>query len=358
MAQIDAAASNGIAQQTESCLICRDFSGPDSIAAQHPPSIIDRRDPIGYLAHNLCGPFPSPTDKARAIFTWCHHNINYDVQGFFAGCPARGTASETIFSGKAVCEGYARVFEAIAKRAGLECIVVGGHGKGFGFTPVKEGQPPPRRDPTGHAWNAVRIDGGFWKLLDPCWGAGHLENQAYKRKFSPQQFTMSNELFGWSHFPQDSRNFFREDGHIPSWEEYVLGPTGGERAQWFGNTVEEGISEWNSLPAQKRIPVYSGETVRFQFAKLCEHWTAERNGLGRPRLLMMNIHGIDGRKDDQVPLDSDGFWWWCDIPARFVLIHPHPPNGLPCHVRKGVLLTYYYSTGILAALARRYNYTA
>lgn len=318
MAQIDAAAAKGTAKQSASCLICRDFSGPDGVAARHPPSIIDRGDPIGYLAHNLCSPFSSHTDKARAIFTWCHHNIDYDVQGFFAGCPARGTASETIFSGKAVCEGYARTFEAIAKRAGLECIVVGGHGKGYGFTPVKDGQPPPPRNPTGHAWNAVRIDNGYWKLIDPCWGAGHLDNQAYKRQFSPQQFTMSNELFGWSHFPQESRYFFRDDRRIPSWEEYVMGPTGGERPQWYGNTIEEGISEWNSSPSQKKIPVYSGETVRFQFAKLCEHWTAERNGRGKPRLLMMNIHGVDGRKKDQVPLDSDGFWWWCDIPARFV----------------------------------------
>lgn len=321
-AQIDAVASKGTSTPpVNSCLVCRDFSGPDGVAAQHPSSIVDRRDPIGYLAHNLCTPFSSPTDKARAIFTWCHHNIDYDVQGFFAGCPARGTASETVFSGKAVCEGYARVYEAIAKRAGLECVVVGGHGKGFGFTPVKEGQPPPPRNPTGHAWNAVRIDGGFWKLIDPCWGAGHLDGQAYKRQFSPGQFTMSNELFGWRHFPQDSRYFFRDDGRSPSWEEYVMGPTGGERAQWYGNTVEEGISEWNSSPAQKRIAVYSGENVRFQFAKLCEHWTAERNGRGKPRLLMMNIHGVDGRKDDQVPLDSDGFWWWCDIPARFVSSH-------------------------------------
>lgn len=349
MAQINAAAAKGTAQQTASCLICRDFSGPDGIAARHPPSVIDRGDPIGYLAHNLCGPFSSPTDKARAIFTWCHHNIDYDVQGFFAGCPARGTASETIFTGKAVCEGYARTFEAIAKRAGLECIVVGGHGKGFGFTPVKDGQPPPPRNPTGHAWNAVRIDDGYWKLLDPCWGAGHLSDNAYKRQFSPEQFTRSNELFGWTHFPQDSRHFFRDDRRVPSWEEYVMGPTGGERPQWFGNTVEEGISEWNSSPAQKKIPVYSGETVRFQFPKVCEHWTAERNGRGKPRLLMININGVDGRKTDQVPLDSDGFWSWCDIPARFV---PKLLAMLYCMMCANMETCI----GILAAPARRYNY--
>lgn len=318
-AQIEAVASKGAARQEASCLICRDFSGPDAVAAQHPPSVIDRSDPVGYLAHNLCGPFSSPTDKARAIFTWCHHNIDYDVAGFFAGCPRRGTASDTIFSGLAVCEGYARTYEAIAKRAGLDCIVIGGHGKGFGFQAVEDGQPPPPRNATGHAWNAVKIDHGYWKLIDPCWGAGHLDNRAYKREFNATQFTMSNEFFGWKHFPEDRRHFFRDDGRVPSWEEYVMGPTGGERPQWYGNTLEEGISEWKSEPAQKKIPAYSGENVRFLFGKICEHWTAEKNGRGAPRLLMMNIHGVDGRKDDQVPLDTDGYWWWCDIQARYVL---------------------------------------
>ncbi|KAK7734974.1 hypothetical protein SLS53_007751 [Cytospora paraplurivora] len=315
-AQIDAVAI--AKQQAATCLICRDFSGPDGIAAQYPSSVVDRQDPVGYLAHVLCSPFSSLTDKARAIFMWLHHNIDYDVEGFFGiggRQIQRGTASDTIFSGRAVCEGYARVYEAIAKRAGLECIVVGGHGKGYGFAPVKEGDSCPPRNASGHAWNAVRIDGGKWKLVDACWGAGHLSNQAYKREFDPQHFTASNEVFGMKHFPEDSRYFFREDGRVPSWEEYVLGPTRGERAGWSSNAIDEGISEFNSSPLEKKIPVYNGEIVRFQFAKICEHWTAERNGKGKPKLLAILIHGTDGNTD-YVPLDSDGFWWWCDIAAR------------------------------------------
>lgn len=120
-----------------------------------------------------------------------------DVEGFFGGCIQRGTASDTIFSGKAVCEGYARVYEAIAKRAGLECIVVGGHGKGYGFTPLKDGERPPPRKASGHAWNAVKIDNGYWKLLDACWGAGSVCGQSYSQHFKPNQFTASNEMFGY-----------------------------------------------------------------------------------------------------------------------------------------------------------------
>lgn len=93
-AQIDAATANSSAQQAASCLVCRDFSGPDSVAAQYPSSVVDRRDPVGYLASVLCGPFPSPTDKARAIFTWCHHNIAYvcaPASRFFFPCIAGST---------------------------------------------------------------------------------------------------------------------------------------------------------------------------------------------------------------------------------------------------------------------------
>lgn len=129
---------------------------------------------------------------------------------------------------------------------------------------------------------------------------------------------VADEECRMSHFPEDSRHFFRDDGRTPSWEEYVVGVSRGERTQWFSNAIEEGLNEWCSSPVEKKIPVYSGEVVRFQFAKVCEHWTSERNGQGKPRLLVVQIHGIDGRKDDIVPCESDGFWWWCDVPARCV----------------------------------------
>ncbi|KAK3306577.1 uncharacterized protein B0T15DRAFT_145673 [Chaetomium strumarium] len=305
--------------QGGACLTCRDFSGPDTVASQHPTSTLPRHsDPIGYLAHVLCSPFPSPTDKARAIFTWCHHNIAYDVHGFFNNCIPRGqTPAETIFSGKAVCEGYARVYEAIATRAGLSCVVVTGHGKGYGFHPLKPGERPPPRKPDGHAWNAVRIDGGAWKLVDACWGAGALCNGAYKQRFAPECFTMSNKRFGQRHYPADDRHWYL--GRLPpSWEEYIVGPApGDEPAEWMGDATREGLDESNFAPAQKRISVYGGQgTVRFQFAKVCEHWTPERNGMGKQMLFGLKIGGVDGRKEDIIPLESDGFWWYLDVNAR------------------------------------------
>lgn len=80
------------------CLVCRDFSGPDNHAAKFPRHQLPSSD-VGYLASLLCDPFPSATDKARAIFTWLHHNVDYDTKNFFAGTLQPSTPEKTITSG-------------------------------------------------------------------------------------------------------------------------------------------------------------------------------------------------------------------------------------------------------------------
>jgi hypothetical protein len=298
------------------CLLCRDFSGPDGVSAQYPRESLPQGDVTDYLAEVLCGPFVSATDKARAIFTWLHHNIAYDTAAFFGGNVKHVDPKDTIASGVAVCGGYAGVYAAIALKAGLECVMVIGHGKGFGYTPLQPGEGPPPCDPSGHAWNAVRIDNGEWKLLDSCWGAGNVSNQVYNKKFNPSMFTMSNDDFGLKHFPQDDAYFFRSDGSIPAWDQYMIGPIGSELLQLYGSIGDHGLSPTSFHPPQKRIEVNSPDLVRFQFSKICEHWDHEKNGTGKPYCMILKINGLDGRKDDFVAFESNEFWWWADLPAR------------------------------------------
>ena len=306
------------APPTSGCLLCRDFSSPDQTAAQYPRQTLPRsNDTTGYLADVLCGPFSSATDKARAIFTWLHYNIAYDTVAFFGNNVKHVDPKDTISSGLAVCGGYAGLFSAIALKAGLEAVMVTGHGKGYGYSALKPGESVPPPNPSGHAWNAVRIDGGEWKLLDACWGAGNVGNQVYNKHFTPSYFTMSNDDFGLKHFPQDDGYFFRSDGTIPTWEQYYLGPNGGEPLTVFGSGGEDhGINGRSFQPPLKHIKVQSGETVRFQFSKVCEHWDHEKNGKGQPYPLILKIWGVDGRKEDYVAFESNDFWWWADINAR------------------------------------------
>ncbi|MBE3109921.1 MAG: hypothetical protein IMZ46_05310 [Acidobacteria bacterium] len=316
---IEASATRAAAAQEASCLTCRDFSAPDAVGAQYPRQTIPRDDPIGFLARALCDPFPSFTDKARAIFTWLHHNVDYDWVNFCNGTiDRRSGPADILLNGKAVCAGYADGYKAIATQAGMECVVVSGHGKGFGHTALRKGEAPPPKKASGHAWNAVRIDGGEWKLLDSCWGAGHVDKaNGYKRSFSPIQFIASNEVFGQRHYPSDDGHFFRKDRRVVPWAEYYRGDVADdEPVVKYGKLDEEGCAGSTLAPSGLHLAVNSGEVVRFQVAKLCEHWTHERNGKGKPYLFLLAIHGVDGRKDDRVPLETDGYWWWVDVHAR------------------------------------------
>lgn len=306
------------------CLTCRDFSAPDAHAAKFPRESVPS---IDWLATQLVSPFPSsPTDQARAIFTWLHHNIAYDIIAFCNSAVQPSTPASTLSTGLAVCEGYAGLFTAIASKAGLESIVVSGHGKGAGFTALKPGDPIPAEHST-HAWNAVKIDNGEWKLIDTCWGAGYVElsKQTYTKRFAPRFFTMGNDEFGLRHFPTNKALFYRTDGRaqIP-WEEYILGPQrGGVVAEpvtmYSGVAEKEGIAEAKIQPPQLKIPIApsAGEpTVRFQLERVCEHWDPVRNGPGKPYPYIVMIGGIDGREKDSVVMGTNGVVWWADVERR------------------------------------------
>jgi transglutaminase-like putative cysteine protease len=307
-------------QSATSCLSCRDFSGPDTHASKFPRESVPSLD---WLATQLTTPFPSLTDKARAIFTWLHHNISYDVVAFFNDAVKPSTPSNTLATGLAVCEGYAALFTALATKVGLESVVVGGHGKGFGFAALQPGAPLPPES-QGHAWNAVKIDNGEWKLIDCCWGAGNIggPGQPYNKDFTPRFFTMPNDEFGLGHFPGNKAQFYRNDGRERiSWEEYIVGDPGGEPLRIFSGVVEkEGLSETSFMPKHLKIPTspsaHTGPTVRFQFSRVCPHWDPIRNGAGKPYVLILAIHGVDGREDDYVPFETNGSFWWADVEPR------------------------------------------
>lgn len=258
---------------------------------------------------------------------------------FFGNCVQGCTPESTLASGLAVCQGYASLFEALATHAGLEAKLVSGHGKGFGFDTPAPGAPLPPYNPCGHAWNVVRIDNGQWKLIDACWGAGHIQGpgKPYVRSFSPAMFTSTNDEFGLRHFPKDRSQFYRDDGRPEiTWEEYILGnpnsPLGAAQPRVFGVAKEHSIGERSLRPAAPQISLReSGSApMRFQFNLICEHWTLERHSRMKPGLFLLIIHGIDGRKDERIPLThwrgsgpgGGGDVWYVDVSDARVLGAP------------------------------------
>ncbi|KAL3452308.1 hypothetical protein BJX65DRAFT_177711 [Aspergillus insuetus] len=317
------------------CLKCRDFSAPDAHATRYPRESLPTHD-IGWLANELTTPFPSLTDKARAIFTWLHHNIDYDTVSFYNNCVKPSTPGGTFASGLAVCQGYAELFEELATRAGLEAKVISGHGKGYGYSPPSPGAPLPSYA-AGHAWNVVRIDNNQWKLIDACWGAGHVNGpgQPYCRSFNSAMFTSTNDEFGLRHYPGNRAYFYRDDGRSEiTWEEYLLGnpnsPLGAAQPRTFGDAKKHSIGERSYRPASETISIHQPGPLRFQFNLICEHWTLERHTRAKPGLFLLMIHGVDGRKEDRLPLthwrgsgpNGGGDVWYVDVPDPRVLGAP------------------------------------
>jgi hypothetical protein len=171
-----------------------------------------------------------------------------------------------------------------------------------------------------HAWSACKIDNGEWKLMDPCWGSGHIKgaNQPYTRHFSHEFFDMSNDEFGMRHFPDDNRYFFRDDGRRSiTWEEYMMCDSGPEKLTVYtGTEKQHGFDEKSFSPKWMDVKINDengGPTVRFQWNKICPHYDISKHG--KPYLFFIKLKRADD-EDDWKVFKTDGYYWWLDVNRR------------------------------------------
>jgi hypothetical protein len=171
------------------------FAAADSLADAAPPTV---EQSVPALAAYLARAGLDEIAKARALYRWIAGHIDYDVRGFRTGRYGDLSPEGVLRRRSSVCEGYARLAEALGTAMGLQVQVVAGWSKGYGYT---SGQ---RFDgPTNHAWNAVRID-GQWRLMDATWGAGYLDQQTqFVRRFQEHYFLTAPDEFIFDHLPQD-----------------------------------------------------------------------------------------------------------------------------------------------------------
>ncbi len=99
---------------------------------------------------------------------------------------------------RSVCEGFARLYEAVGKDCGLQVEHIAGQVKGLGY---RLGLPQAK---ASHAWNAVKID-GKWELLDVTWGAGATIGNDWQRRFTEHYFLTPPAEFVYDHFPEDPK---------------------------------------------------------------------------------------------------------------------------------------------------------
>ena len=147
------------------------------------------------LADYLTGTANTPRLKAERIYNWIAANINYDLFMLHADKnAARDCSPATVLQRRqSVCQGYATLYDAMAKRAGLKAEIVVGIGRSMDGGKAES-----------HAWNAVMLD-GQWKLLDCTWGAGYVNGNDYHRSPTDFYFCADPKEFLTSHFPDDSK---------------------------------------------------------------------------------------------------------------------------------------------------------
>jgi transglutaminase/protease-like cytokinesis protein 3 len=149
---------------------------------------------VGYLTENLF----SERNKARAIFTWITDRISYDVTALENLPTELPSPDEVLYSRKAICTGYAILFDEMSRVAGLETELIIGHSKGLGQ------EHSGRQDLTSnHIWNAIKID-GHWSLFDPTWGAGYVtQNRQFIPSFNDFYFMADPFKFVYTHLPEN-----------------------------------------------------------------------------------------------------------------------------------------------------------
>jgi tetratricopeptide (TPR) repeat protein len=166
----------------------------------------DMEKAIPELARYLIKPAKTDRDKARLLFRWVTNRITYDVEALRTLKLGDSSPEAVLKSRLCVCEGYARLYHALAKEAGLEVELVFGRCKTGTTGP--DGKPLVGRNgkPLGHVWIGVKID-GEWKLLDPTWGAGSsdLANNRFIRHYNDYYFQTPPEQLILTHLPREPR---------------------------------------------------------------------------------------------------------------------------------------------------------
>lgn len=149
------------------------------------------------ISTRVTAPFTTETEKVRAIFIWITDNIKYDIKTIETDAGDRDPNDQkpamVIKRGKAVCEGYANLFQELCTNVGIKSLLATGNTKRLnGSIPW-----------TGHAWNLVRAD-GKWHLVDATWGAGYInEKEKYVEEFDENYFFTPSNVFIRDHLPDD-----------------------------------------------------------------------------------------------------------------------------------------------------------
>ena len=174
-----------------------------------------RFDTPEQLVWQFVNKYPDDHDRVRGIYTWVALNIIYDDGAGGENSKQEQKALHVWKTKKAVCEGYANLFNEICRLAGIESRSV------VGYVPNADGSP--LRYPN-HVWNSVKID-GKWHLLDVTWASLALRQSnrdgEFDREHLDRFFLINPKDLIFSHLPEDP--YWQLQDHYVSLEQFEQG---------------------------------------------------------------------------------------------------------------------------------------
>lgn len=166
---------------------------------------------VSGVAHYLRDHESDPFLRVKAIHDYVADHVAYDAEALADGRYPPQDAATVLHTHKAVCAGYAKLFVALARAAGVHAAYLTGNAR----TGDKS------LDGLGHAWNAVEID-KRWYLLDATWDAGSVDGRRFTKHYRSDYFLTPPDVFGIDHFPSKARWQLRE--HPISHGEFLRQP--------------------------------------------------------------------------------------------------------------------------------------
>ncbi|HEY9878100.1 MAG TPA: transglutaminase domain-containing protein [Leptolyngbyaceae cyanobacterium] len=152
-----------------------------------------------------------PYQQVKAIHDYVVSRLTYDLDVLKTGVRPSQEAKAVFQSHKAVCEGYAKLFEALGKAMGLEVVYVEGRIRQdlvpLDLIPLVVRLSRSQYDWTLHAWNAVKVSNS-WQLVDTTWDdSGDSRESAYNTNYlmpPPAIMVMSHlpERAAWQLLPE------------------------------------------------------------------------------------------------------------------------------------------------------------
>jgi len=144
-----------------------------------------------------------PFLRIKLIHDWIADTVTYDVSMLSKTSVTGQDLPSVLSSRRAVCSGYARLFETIAGLAGFEVRTVNGYTKGLGGDFAFNFR-------NSHAWNMVRI-GDLWYFVDTTFDAGTFDAGAfdggsaqYRKRYSTDYLFPPPFQLRFTHFPDNA----------------------------------------------------------------------------------------------------------------------------------------------------------